>query len=276
MLKTLALSASLCLALSTAVSDDHKEIERAVLDYAESYYEVRPEYIERSIHRDLVKLGYKYKEDDTYEAKPMDYTGFEAMIAYLVENDHTPEPGPKEVEILDAADQTALVKLTGSWGVDYMQLAKFEGKWMTRHALWQTAPRYMHEEQRIEQKHAIEAAVANYVDAIYKAKPDWIERSVDKSLTKYGFERRRGSAEYTPASMSYDQLVEGAGKWYASSPARPDAKREIEVLDIMDKIACAKLTADWGIDYMQLAEIDGRWMILHVMWQSHPPKKSDS
>jgi len=276
MMKTVALSASLCLALSATTSDEHKEIERAVLDYAESYYEVRPEYVERSIHRDLVKLGYKYTEDGTYEAKPMDFAGFEKMIAYLVDNDHTPEPGPKKVEILDAADQTALVKLTGSWGVDYMQLAKFDGKWKTRHALWQTAPRYMHAEQRLEQTHAIKAAVANYVDAIYKAKPDWIQRSVDKSLTKYGFERRRGATEYSASSMSYEQLVEGAGKWYASSPARAEAKREIEVLDVMDKIACAKLTADWGIDYMQLAEIDGRWMILHVMWQSHPPQESDS
>jgi len=275
-MKTVALTVSLCLALPLATAGEHEAIERAVLDYAESYYEVRPEYVERSIHRDLVKLGYQVTESGEYEAHPMDYAGFESMIARLIEKDYTPEPGPKVVEILDAADQTALVKLTGSWGVDYMQLAKFEGQWMTRHALWQTAPKYQSVETRLEITHEIENAVGNYVDAIYQAKPDWIERSVDKSLTKYGFDRERGTSNYVGSVMTFDQLVEGAGKWYAGHPAGPDAKRKIEVLDVMDKIACAKLTADWGIDYMHLTEVDGRWMIVHIIWQSPPPVASDS
>ena len=276
MSKPIVLALSLCIAVPSFVGDEKQGIERAVLDYAESYYEVRPEYVERSIHRDLAKIGFTIGEDGSYGEKPMDYAGFEKMIANLIAAEYTPEPGPKEVEILDAADQTALVKLTGSWGVDYMQLAKFDGKWMTRHALWQTAPLYQNEEQRIESTHAIEEAVGNYVDAIYKAKPDWIERSVSKSLVKFGFQRSRESGSYSASTMSFDQLVDGAGKWYANAPARADARRKIEVLDVMDKIACAKLTADWGIDYMHLAEIDGRWMILHVMWQSLPPEKSDS
>jgi hypothetical protein len=29
--------------------------------------------------------------------------------------------------------------------------------------------------------------------------------------------------------------------------------------------------ASWGIDFMQLAKIDGRWQILNIVWQSHPP-----
>jgi hypothetical protein len=33
----------------------------------------------------------------------------------------------------------------------------------------------------------------------------------------------------------------------------------------------AKITAQWGIDYMQLAKFDGQWKILNIVWQSHPP-----
>jgi len=28
----------------------------------------------------------------------------------------------------------------------------------------------------------------------------------------------------------------------------------------------------WGIDYLQLARYNGKWMIVNVMWQSPPAK----
>jgi hypothetical protein len=34
-----------------------------------------------------------------------------------------------------------------------------------------------------------------------------------------------------------------------------------------------KLTADWGTDYMHLAKMDGKWMIVNELWQIPPPKK---
>jgi hypothetical protein len=46
----------------------------------------------------------------------------------------------KEVEILDLMDQTAVVKVTAVWGVDHMQLAKFDGTWRIVHILWQSHP----------------------------------------------------------------------------------------------------------------------------------------
>jgi hypothetical protein len=42
------------------------------------------------------------------------------------------------------------------------------------------------------------------------------------------------------------------------------------ILDILDKTASAKLVADWGIDYMHLAKLDGKWMIKNILWQSPP------
>jgi hypothetical protein len=46
--------------------------------------------------------------------------------------------------------------------------------------------------------------------------------------------------------------------------------REIAILDVLDKTAVAKLTAQWGVDHFQLAKIDGKWMIKHILWQAHP------
>jgi hypothetical protein len=47
---------------------------------------------------------------------------------------------PKQVIVLDRLDQTATVKLVAQWGVDYMHLAKYDGRWKVVNVLWQSAP----------------------------------------------------------------------------------------------------------------------------------------
>ena len=44
------------------------------------------------------------------------------------------------------------------------------------------------------------------------------------------------------------------------------------MLDVLDQTAAAKIVAMWGLDYMHLAKYNGRWQIIHIVWQAHPPK----
>ena len=41
---------------------------------------------------------------------------------------------------LGRLDQTATVKLVAQWGVDYMHLARYDGRWKVVNVLWQSAP----------------------------------------------------------------------------------------------------------------------------------------
>ena len=119
---------------------------------------------------------------------------------------------------------------------------------------------------------AVHNAVLDYVEALYLVEPDRIKRSVHPSLAKVGYWRQDAESDYREARMSYLELVDLAGQWNADGHLDPDAApKEIEVLDVLDKTAVAKLTADWGVDYVQLAKVDGRWMIMNVLWQSPPP-----
>jgi hypothetical protein len=52
-----------------------------------------------------------------------------------------PATDPKEVLIYEVLDQTASVKVTAYWGIDYLLLARHDGKWMISHVLWQTPPK---------------------------------------------------------------------------------------------------------------------------------------
>ena len=37
-------------------------------------------------------------------------------------------------------DQTASVKVVAWWGIDYLLMGKYDGKWMISHVLWQSPP----------------------------------------------------------------------------------------------------------------------------------------
>ena len=62
------------------MSDDHAAVEAAVLDYVEGIYDVEPDRIERSVHKDLKKYGFlKEGADAPYQGMPMTYDQLHAL-----------------------------------------------------------------------------------------------------------------------------------------------------------------------------------------------------
>ena len=54
--------------------EDRAAVERAVKDYVEGIYQVKPELVERGVHADLAKLGF-WRADETTEYRgPMSMT----------------------------------------------------------------------------------------------------------------------------------------------------------------------------------------------------------
>lgn len=119
-------------------------------------------------------------------------------------------------------------------------------------------------------REAVRQAAMDYVDGIYEVKPDRIQRSVHPSLVKRGFYRKDASTPYVEMPMTYEQLVDLAGSWNKTG-TRDTSIKEVEVLEVLDQTAVAKVTASWGIDYMLLGKYDGAWKISQILWQSHPP-----
>jgi hypothetical protein len=74
------------------------------------------------------------------------------------------------------------------------------------------------------------------------------------------------------ATMSYDQLMQLTKRWKGNKVFDASTPKKIIVLDVLDKIASAKLEAQWGIDYFHLSKENGKWMIVNVLWQAYPSK----
>lgn len=123
-----------------APANDKDGVREAALDYLEAIYNVQPERIARSVHPTLNKRGF-YKKDaaSPYVESPMTYDQL-VTLATNWNKDGKRDTSVREVMILDVLDQTAVVKLTASWGIDYMFLGKFDGKWKITQILWQSKP----------------------------------------------------------------------------------------------------------------------------------------
>ncbi len=127
--------------------------------------------------------------------------------------------------------------------------------------------------QQNDDHEAVRQAVLDYVEGIYQVQPERIERSVSRELAKVGYWREKDGGPYSESRMSFDQLVGVAKNW--NKNGRVDAKtalKEVVVYEVVDQTATVKLRAHWGIDYMHLAKKEGKWLIMNVLWQSHPPK----
>lgn len=101
---------------------------------------------------------------------------------------------------------------------------------------------------------AVEQAALDYVEGVYTSDVSRIERSVHPQLTKRGFWRDTATAPWGPQeTMTYDQLVALTKTWNARKN-RDTTIKKVDVLDVLDQTASAKVTAMWGT------------------WQAHPAK----
>jgi virulence-associated protein VapD len=121
-----------------------------------------------------------------------------------------------------------------------------------------------------KERDAVHQAALNYVTGVYESKPELIEQSVHPQLTKHGFMRQQDGT-YKQGQMTYTQLLDVARNWNKDRK-RDISIKDVQVLDVLDQTATAKIRAQWGIDYMQLAKFDGTWKIINIVWQTHPPK----
>jgi hypothetical protein len=122
---------------------DREAIRRASLDYVEGFYEGDSTKLMRSVRPEVYKYGFWLPRDSTrYQGSQMPWTEFLAYARRVRQNNRqAPATAPKQVELLDVQDQTAAVKLTASWGTDYMLLGKYDGRWMISSVIWQSVKR---------------------------------------------------------------------------------------------------------------------------------------
>lgn len=115
----------------------------------------------------------------------------------------------------------------------------------------------------------VRRAALDYLEGFYEGDDDKLRRSIHPEVSKFGFARPDPSQAYRRIPMSYEQMFEFAGGVREGRGVPPaGAPKEVLPLDVRDQTAVVRVVAWWGQDYLQMAKYDGRWMIVHVLWQS--------
>jgi hypothetical protein len=128
-------------AQSGSAAADRAAVQQAALDYVEGLYLADTARIERSVHPQLTKRGF-WRDTATAPWGAQQTMTYEQLIALTKtwNADKKRDTTIKKAEVFDVADQTASAKVTAMWGIDHLQLAKYDGRWKIINILWQAHP----------------------------------------------------------------------------------------------------------------------------------------
>ena len=119
---------------------DAEAIKQTALDYIEGWYEGNPERMERALHPELAKRIVRTNKEGMSQINQMS-----AMSLVLGTRrgggKNTPkEKQQKDVTILDVFENAASVKVVASDWIDYLHMAKWNGRWVIVNVLWELKP----------------------------------------------------------------------------------------------------------------------------------------
>jgi hypothetical protein len=125
---------------SAQSSADSAAIRTTALDYIEGWYEGNSERMERALHPELAKRIVNSKPNGR---NSLGQQGALTLINSTKSGGGKNTPAAqqrKDVTILDIFGNTASVRVDASGWVDYMHVAKWNGRWVIVNVLWELRP----------------------------------------------------------------------------------------------------------------------------------------
>ncbi|HZA98775.1 MAG TPA: nuclear transport factor 2 family protein [Gemmatimonadales bacterium] len=121
---------------------------------------------------------------------------------------------------------------------------------------------------------AIRGAALDYVEGWYTGDATRMGRALHPELVKRIVVNDTSTRKSVLQNMGASALVNGTRHGYGKSTPKARQEKEVVILDIFGNAATAKSTmADW-VDYMHLAKVDGRWVIVNVLWEQKPTQSA--
>ena len=117
---------------------------------------------------------------------------------------------------------------------------------------------------------AIRATALDYAEGWYEGNAERMARALHPELVKRIVVRDTTTGKTMIQGMGASVLVNSTRHGYGKETPKERQQKEVTILDIFGNAASAKaVMADW-VDYMQLGKVDGRWLIVNVLWERKP------
>ena len=140
-LVVLALALLSVRSMSAQSASDSTGIRQAALDYIEGYYEGNAERMARAVHPELAKRIVNVDERGRYRLGQMSAMTLVEGTRAGGGKDTPVAERRKDVRILDIYENAASARIDASAWVDYLHLAKWNGRWVIVNVLWELHPR---------------------------------------------------------------------------------------------------------------------------------------
>jgi len=118
---------------------------------------------------------------------------------------------------------------------------------------------------------AIRATALDYVEGWYEGNAERMGRAVHPELVKRIIARDTVSGRAWISNQGSGNLVAGTARGGGKATPMDRRRKDIQILDIYGTVASVRATMSGWIDYMHMAKVDGRWQIVNVLWELHPP-----
>ena len=95
-----------------------------------------------------------------------------------------------------------------------------------------------------------------------------MERAVHPALAQRSVLDFPDGDEVTDTSAK--DLIKQTERGGGSGTPEDERRADVSILDIFERAASVRVDAIGWIDYMHLAEVDGRWVVINVLWENRP------
>jgi hypothetical protein len=126
---------------SAQTQADSIAIRQTALDYIQGWYTGDGPRMERALHSELAK---RIVRSDTLGNYRLDNQSAMTLVQGTRNGGGTQTPQADrrdDVRILDIFRNAAAVRVDASYWVDYLQLAKWKGRWVIINVLWELKPK---------------------------------------------------------------------------------------------------------------------------------------
>ena len=124
--------------------------------------------------------------------------------------------------------------------------------------------------QAADETAAITATALDYIEGFYNGDPVRMERALHPDLAKRIVNVNRTTGKGTLSNMGATQLVDITRSRQGKPVPADKQQKDVTVLDVFGNAATVKVVANDWIDYLHVSKIEGRWVIVNVLWEMKP------
>ena len=120
-------------------------------------------------------------------------------------------------------------------------------------------------------REAIKRTALNYAEGWYEGNAEKMESALSPDLAKR-IVRTNPQGQSGLGQMTAMALVQGTRGGSGKQTPKEEQQKDVTILDMMGGAATVKLEMrDW-VDYMHVGKMNGKWVIINVLWEMKPPK----